>query len=98
MAITNYKERGTEDIARGLNTKEARKTLPIELHAPARRRLAYLAAVTALKDLQQRPGLGLHALKGDRSGEHAIKINDQYRVCFRWRGKNATDVEITDYH
>lgn len=51
-----------------------------------------------LDDLKSPPGNQLEALKGDRKGEHSIRINDQYRVCFRWVGDGAEDVEITDYH
>jgi proteic killer suppression protein len=57
-----------------------------------------LDAATALEDLRVPPGNRLHALEGDRQGQHAIRINDQYRVCFVWRHGHAYDVEITDYH
>ncbi len=98
MAIKSYRNKATRDIALGNDTKEARKTLPSILHVVARNRLAFLAAVESLNDLRARGGLGLHALRGDRKGQHAIMINDQYRVCFIWEGKNAEIVEIVDYH
>ncbi len=98
MAIKTFRDKATRDIAMGVDSKEARKALPSILHVVARRRLAFLAAVDSIKDLGDRKGLGLHALRGDRKGEHAIKINDQYRICFIWDGKNAEIVEITDYH
>ena len=64
----------------------------------ARRKLDMLAAATALKDLRSPPGNQLEALKRDRIGQHSIRINDQYRVCFRWTDAGPTDVEIVDYH
>ena len=57
-----------------------------------------LNAVTALGDLRSPPGNRLQALKGERRGQHSIKINDQYRLCFRWTDKGPADVEIVDYH
>jgi proteic killer suppression protein len=63
----------------------------------AQRKLALLDAATSLEDLKGR-GLGLEALKRERRGQHAIRINDQWRVCFVWDDGNAFDVEITDYH
>ncbi|MBI4559433.1 MAG: type II toxin-antitoxin system RelE/ParE family toxin [Candidatus Hydrogenedentes bacterium] len=68
------------------------------IHDLARRRPALLAAVESLDDLKARKGLGFHALKRERRGKFAIKINDQYRICFVWMGKNAIDVEIIVYH
>ncbi|MCC6363676.1 MAG: type II toxin-antitoxin system RelE/ParE family toxin [Bryobacterales bacterium] len=64
----------------------------------ARRRLYYLHAATRLEDLRIPPGNRLEALKGDRAGEHSIRINDQRRICFVWRDGEAHDVEIVDYH
>ena len=68
------------------------------LEGPARRKLEYLDAAAALSDLRVPPGNRLEALKGDRAGQHSIRINDQFRVCFRWRGGDAYEVEICDYH
>lgn len=64
----------------------------------ARRKLLLLDSAAALHDLKIPPGNRLEALRGDRSGQHAIRVNDQYRVCFIWREGDATDVEIVDYH
>jgi proteic killer suppression protein len=64
----------------------------------ARRKLKMLNAATILADLRVPPGNRLEALRGDRKGQHSIRINDQYRVCFRWRAGDAFDVEIVDYH
>ena len=98
MAIQSYRDQATRDIAAGVNSKIARKILPGDLHELAMRRLAFLAASKSLDDLRSRPGLNLHALKGDRKGQHAIRINDQYRICFEWAAGDAARVEITDYH
>ncbi|MEE4329763.1 MAG: type II toxin-antitoxin system RelE/ParE family toxin [Wenzhouxiangella sp.] len=64
----------------------------------ARRKLKMLNAATNVVDLRVPPGNRLEALKGDRKGQHSIRVNDQYRVCFVWRDGNAFDVEIVDYH
>lgn len=98
MAIRDYRDKGTRDIAAGLNSKAARQTLTVHLHEAARRRLAFLAAATSLTDLGVRAGLNLHPLQADRTGQHAIRINDQYRICFCWIEGSAERVEITDYH
>lgn len=64
----------------------------------ARRKLLYLHSVRTLQDLLQPPGNKLEPLKGDRKGQYSIRINDQWRICFKWQDGNAFDVEITDYH
>ncbi|HVJ08276.1 MAG TPA: type II toxin-antitoxin system RelE/ParE family toxin [Acidisarcina sp.] len=64
----------------------------------ASRKLAILDAASELSELLVPPGNGLEKLKGDREGQHSIRINDQYRICFIWRDKNAHEVEIADYH
>ena len=64
----------------------------------AQRRLELLDSAESLEDLRRIPGNHLEALKGDREGQHSIRINDQFRICFRWSGKDAVDVEIVDYH
>jgi toxin HigB-1 len=64
----------------------------------AERKLAVLDAATSLDDLGGLPGNRLEALKGDRKGQHSIRINDQWRLCFRWQKADALDVEIVDYH
>jgi toxin HigB-1 len=66
--------------------------------AVARRKLRQLQIAGTLEDLRVPPGNRLEALKGDRTGQHSIRINDQYRVCFRWTAGSAEDVEIVDYH
>lgn len=64
----------------------------------ARRKLLYLNAAITLDDLRVPPGNRLEALKGNRKGQHSIRINDQWRICFRWHEGSAHDVEIVDYH
>ena len=95
--IVSFKDRGTEDIFDGTDSKAARKTLPSMLHDRAGKTLDQLSAAVSLDSLSL-PGLRLEKLKGDRAGQHSIRINDQYRVCFRWTELGAADVEIVDYH
>ena len=64
----------------------------------ARRKLRQLDSATELRDLVAPPGTRLEALRADRKGQHSIRINDQWRLCFVWRDGNAHDVEIADYH
>jgi len=64
----------------------------------ARRKLLYLHRARNLQDLRQPPGNKLEALKGDRQGQYSVRINDQWRVCFKWKNGDAYDVEIVDYH
>jgi proteic killer suppression protein len=98
MAIQSYRDEGTRDIAESVNSKSARRTLPVQQHSLARRRLAALDAMTSLADLTLFPGWRLEQLKGDRVGQTSIRINDQYRICFVWNGTDVLNVEITDYH
>jgi toxin HigB-1 len=98
MAILNFKTKGTEDINYNRITKDALRILPRELHPKARIKLARLGAVTSIQDLIEIRGNRFEKLSGDRKGQFSIRINDQYRVCFKWEKENAIDVEITDYH
>ena len=68
------------------------------IERPARRKLLYLSQARTLQDLLVPPGNRLEALKGGRKGQHGIRINDQWRICFRWSEGHAYDVEIVDYH
>ncbi len=74
------------------------KRFPPELAARAVRKVEYVALATSVEDLRVPPGNHLHALKGDRKGQHAIAVNDQWRICFRFAEGDAYDVEICDYH
>ncbi len=68
------------------------------IERPARRKLLYLHRARNLQDLMQPPGNRLESLKGDRQGQHSIRINDQWRICFKWIDGDAYEVEIVDYH
>lgn len=78
--------------------EERSRRIPANLHKSALKRLQMLNAAGALGDLALPPGNRLERLKGDREGQHSIRINDQYRICFVWHEENAYSVEITDYH
>lgn len=92
--IASFKGRFAEAVAAG----RAPKGFPAALVRPAQRRLAALIAAYELQSLAAPPGNRLEALKGDRRGQHSIRINDQWRICFRWEAGRAEDVEIVDYH
>ena len=77
---------------------EASRRLPLQIQRVARRKLLWLHQARRLDDLRAPPGNRLEALKGDRAGQHSIRINDQWRLCFRWEGADAHAVEIVDYH
>jgi toxin HigB-1 len=96
--IVAFKDEGTEDIFDGKNTKAARKMCPESLWKVARRKLDLLDSATTLADLKIPPRNRLESLSGDRKGQHSIRINDQYRICFTWKVSNSDDVEIVDYH
>ena len=89
---------GTEDIFNGRNTKDARKTCPRDLWRVAARKLDQLDSVGMLEELRIPPGNRLEALSRDRKGQHSIRINEQYRVCFVWTENGPDAVEIVDYH
>jgi len=95
--IVTFKDRGTEDIYDGTDSKAARRTLPNELHGRAGRVLDQLDAAVSLTSLSL-PGLRLEKLKGDRRGPYSDRINDQYRICFQWAEAGPENVEIVDYH
>ena len=90
--ITTFRQ--TEEIWR---TGRSRR-ISAGLHRVALRKLAQLHFATGLEDLRVPPGNRLEALKGDRQGQHSIRINDRFRICFVWRDGNPYEVEIADYH
>jgi proteic killer suppression protein len=77
---------------------ETSRRLPTGIQRVARRKLLVLNQARRLDDLRSPPGNRLEALRGDRAGQYSVRINDQYRLCFRWQGEDAFDVEIVDYH
>ena len=92
--IIRFKDAETRNIFDGRRSL----LLPSEIQRAAQRKLIYLDEADTLQDLVAPPGNRLERLKGDRAGQYSIRINDQWRICFHWDGKNALDVEITDYH
>ncbi|MCW5697249.1 MAG: type II toxin-antitoxin system RelE/ParE family toxin [Bauldia sp.] len=92
--IRSYKDRTTGAVAAGRSPKG----FPADLIKAARRKLVMLENAVALDDLKSPPGNKLHRLEKDRAGQHAIWINAQFRLCFRWTDAGPEDVEITDYH
>jgi toxin HigB-1 len=92
--IKSFRDKETEIIfSRQISTK-----LPHDIQRIARKKLVILDAAARLNDLRTPPGNRLEALKRDRKGQHSIRINDQWRICFKWRDGDAYDAEITDYH
>jgi toxin HigB-1 len=87
-----------EETRKFWETGRSDKRPPANLRTVARRKLLMIDVAVRLSDLEVPPGNQLHPLRGDREGQHAIRINDQFRVCFVWDDGNAFDVEITDYH
>lgn len=96
--IRSFHDRGTEDVFNGRDTKSARRVCPAELWSRAQRRLSQLDYASSLDDLRMPASNRLHALGGDRSGQHSISINMQYRICFEWAPTGPTNVQIVDYH
>ncbi len=92
--IRSFKNSMTKAVFDGLQPKG----FPADLMKVARRKLRMVDAAYKLDDLKIPPGNKLHPLSKDRKGQHAIRINDKYRICFVWSGDGPTDVEITDYH
>ena len=95
--IRSFADDATRDIWNGVNSKAARRLLRA-LWPVIRRKLDQLDAVTQLDDLRVPPGNRLHALTGDLAGHHAIRVNDQYRIVFRFDRHDVYDVRCTDYH
>lgn len=96
--IQSFGDAGTQDVFDGLNSKSARKTCPRLLCTVARRKLDQLNQAETLEDLRVPPRNRLRKLRKERRGQHSIRINDQYRICFRWTERGPEDVEIADYH
>lgn len=96
--IVSFKDKATEDIFNGRASKVARKACPQTIWRVAARKLDQLDSVTLLDELKVPPGNRLEPLAGNRKGQHSIRINDQFRVCFIWTDAGPDAVEITDYH
>lgn len=92
--IGSIRDKRIRDLVSGRTPKG----FPADLASATRRKLFMIDNARALDDLLMPPGNRLEALKGDRAGQHSIRINDQFRICFRWIDGKAEDVEIVDYH
>lgn len=92
--IKSFRDKETEKIF----NRNLSKKFPTDIQHHSRRKLIMLDAATELSTLRIPPGNRLENLKGDRKGQHSIRINDQWRICFTWKTEDAYDVEITDYH
>lgn len=96
--IRSFKTQGTQDIFDGTDSKAARRLCPAGIWPVARRKLDQVNQAAQLNDLNAPPQNRLEKLRGDRAGQHSIRINVQYRVCFRWTELGPENVEIVDYH
>ncbi len=94
--IRSFADAATEDLFNGVDSRRARKACPVDLWPVAMRKLTQLNRVRELAELAAPPGNRLEKLRGDRAGQHSIRINDQYRVCFRWESGYADEVQVTD--
>jgi toxin HigB-1 len=92
--IASFRDKETEKLWWSGTSRR----LPADLQRRAFKKLAILHAAVTLDNLKVPPGNQLEALRGDRAGQHSIRVNDQYRICFEWRDGNAFQVEIVDYH
>ncbi|MBM3944967.1 MAG: type II toxin-antitoxin system RelE/ParE family toxin [SAR202 cluster bacterium] len=92
--IRSFRDKDTQRVF----LREQVRGLPLEVQRIAQRKLVMLNAAESLQDLRVPPGNRLEALSGDRKGQHSIRVNDQWRICFHWSNGDAYDVEITDYH
>ena len=95
MAIVNFKDARCEAL---FQRRRPGKGFPVDLERIVQRKLAMLDAAERLDDLRFPPGNRLEALKRDRAGQHSIRANDQFRLCFVWTGQGPADVELVDYH
>ncbi len=96
--IVSFKDKATEDIFNGVNSKAARKACPQTLWRIASRKLDQIDSVHELDELKVPPCNRLEKLSGDQEDECSIRINEQYRVCFIWGDTGPSNVEFTDYH
>ena len=96
--IVSFLNNGTEDIFNGSDTRRARRVCPSSIWSVTQRKLDQFDSAAVLSDLRIPPGNRLERLAGDRSGQHSIRVNDRYRICFVWTEAGPAEVEITDYH
>ena len=91
--ISSFKDKDTQELYENGTSRRFSPIVRVAL-----RKLDMIAAATQIETLRVPPGNRLEALAGDRNGQWSIRVNDQWRICFRWNGGNAEDVEIVDYH
>jgi toxin HigB-1 len=96
--IRSFADAASEDLFNGIDSRAARAACPVELWPVLRRKMTQLNRVADLRELAIPPGNRLERLSGARRGQHSIRINQQYRLCFRWEAGYADEVEVTDYH
>ena len=96
--IRSFADTATEDLFNGVTSRRARRACPAQVWPAVRRKLTQLNRVQGLSELRIPPGNRLQRLRGNRAGQYSIRVNDQFRICFRWEEKYADDVEVTDYH
>lgn len=96
--IQSFKNQATEDLFNGVASKAALKQIPKKIWNIVSRKLDQLDSVSSLNGLRVPPGNHLELLKRTRKGQHSIRINDQYRICFKWTESGPEEVEVTDYH
>ena len=96
--IASFADRGTEDLFNRIPSQAARRRCPMPCWPVARRKLDQLNAAVSLGSLRLPPGNRLEALQGDRSGQYSIRVNERWRVCFRWTVAGPADVAVVDYH
>jgi len=96
--ILSFKNQGTQDIFDGINSRSARKLCPPDILGIALRKLDQLNSASDLSHLKTPPGNRLEELSGNRHGQHSVRINKQYRICFNWTEHGPQNVEIIDYH
>lgn len=96
--IRTFANAATEDLFNGVDSRRARVACPMALWPVVRRKLTQLNRVRDLRELAVPPGNRLERLHGDREGQHSIRINQQYRVCFQWEDGYADQVQVADYH
>lgn len=95
--VVTFGDRATEDLFHGIRSARVRR-FPSEILTAARRRLDQLAAAVRVEDMRIPPGNRLEALRGDLAGYYSVRVNDQWRVVFRWTESGPADVRLTDYH
>ena len=98
IVIVSFRDGGTEDVYNGRTTRMALRTCPLPIWRVAQRKLDQLDSAVVLGDLRVPPGNRLERLSGNRRGQHSIRINERYRICFMWTDAGPAEIEIVDYH